>query len=416
VRWLAPSLGVRYAFSGNSALALAEFIAVCGLGLSVAVLVIVISVVNGFERELRERIFGVLPHLSLYARVPMLDGDDVRRGLVEHDGVLGAVPFVQTAALVAAGDRVQGVLLTGMRPDEYASVSDWYRYLDPGRVSEAGATGGVLDDSSFDIVLGDDVARSLDVEAGDSVSVILPSGTVTPAGVFPRQKRFRLAAILNSASDLDGHAAYVHLRDAQKLLRLGDGIHGYQLRLEAFFAAPETGRVLSAQLGRQRFVARSWMHTHGNLYQAIAMQKVTMFVLLAFLVAVAAFNLVSTLVMVVDQRAADVAILRTMGSSRTTIVGAFVTLGMLIAVGGIGIGIVSGTLIANALPGLYSWTSTTLELELMSQYVVNYLPVEVRKADLTGIGVTALVIALLATLYPVLRAARLLPGEVLAYE
>jgi lipoprotein-releasing system permease protein len=193
-------------------------------------------------------------------------------------------------------------------------------------------------------------------------------------------------------------------------------VHGYQLRLEDAFAAGELGRRLVDQFGRDRFVGRSWMRTHGNLYQAIAMQKVTMFVLLAFLVAVAAFNLVSTLVMVVDQRAADVAILRTMGAGGGTVVGAFLLLGVLIGGGGVAVGLAAGSAIASALPGLYAAVTGAFGLDLMSQYFINYLPVEVRATDLVGIGATALAITLAASVYPAVRAARLLPGRVLAYE
>jgi lipoprotein-releasing system permease protein len=408
---LAVALGARYAFGRRSAIALAGFIAVFGLALSVAVLVIVVSVVNGFERELKERIFGVLPHLSLFARVPAPADRATLAQLRADPGIVGAARFTQAAALAAAGGRVQGVLLTGIDPTEYDTVSDWRRFLRSATVADQEVLA-----APFTIVLGDQIARTLGVAAGDDVTIVLPSATVTPAGLLPRQRRFKVVALLDSASDLDARAAYVSSRDAGRLLRLGEAVHGYQLRLEDAFAAGELGRRLVDQFGRDRFVGRSWMRTHGNLYQAIAMQKVTMFVLLAFLVAVAAFNLVSTLVMVVDQRAADVAILRTMGAGGGTVVGAFLLLGVLIGGGGVAVGLAAGSAIASALPGLYAAVTGAFGLDLMSQYFINYLPVEVRATDLVGIGATALAITLAASVYPAVRAARLLPGRVLAYE
>ncbi len=401
------ALGGRYAFSRRSTLSFISLVAVSGLALSVAVLVVVVSVINGFERELEQRVLGVLPHVSVFGRSPLVPSDAHQRVLAEIPGVRGVAPIVQGAGLAAVRDRVSGVLISGILPQAYTRVSDYRRHLQ----GPADLVGG-----TYRAVLGAGVARELDVDVGDDVTVVLPAATVTPAGIFPRQKRFRVSGILRSRSEVDARAVYLHLDDAQKLFRLGERIHGYQLRLDDLFAANQVAMSAVARLGRDRVVAQSWMRTHGNLYHAIGVQKSTMFVLLSFLVAVAAFNLVSTLVMVVNQRSGDVAILRTLGGGTGTVVGAFVLLGVLLGGVGIALGAALGTALALGLPPLYEWITAALELDLMNQYFVSYLPVQVRVSDLTGILLTALGLCVLSTVYPAWRAATLAPSRVLAHE
>ena len=406
-RPLALELGARYALTRRSAISFISFVAVAGLALSVAVLVVVVSVINGMERELKDRVFGMLPHLTLYGREPIEPDSGVIASIAALPDVEGAVPLIQQAGLAAVSDRVTGVLITGIGAD-YGSVSDLYQYLEGGADAlEAGA---------FEIFLGAGVAKTLGVGVGDRVSIVLPSATVTPAGLFPRQKRFLVRGIVRSRSDIDSRAAYVHEADARRLLRLGQRVHGYQIRLTDLFGAESAARQAMSALDDRNLFPRSWMRTHGNLYQAIGVQKTTMFVLLSFLVGVAAFNLVSTLVMVVDQRRSDVAILRTLGSDSRTVVWAFLLLGTTLGLIGIAAGLAVGVLVSLLLPGFYLWLTDTLAVDLMSQYFVNYLPVEVRLADLLGISVTALVLSMLSTLYPAWRAVRLKPSEVLAHE
>lgn len=404
---VALSVGSRYAFSRGSSISFISFVAVAGLALSVAVLVIVVSVVNGFERELKERVLGMLPHLTLYGREPVVATVSELEALQQLPGVTGVVPFVQGAGLAAVADKVSGVLITGIEPERYAAVSDLHLYLDPQVDLVAG---------EFGVLLGAGLADELRVTPGDRVTLVLPNATVTPAGLFPRQKRFTLKGIVRSQSEVDGRAAYIHQRDAQRLFRLGSRVHGYQVRLADLFQANQVAQLALEQAGRDRMFARSWMRTHGNLFRAIGIQKTTMFVLLSFLVGVAAFNLVSTLVMVVDQRSSDVAILRTLGSDTITVVSAFVLLGTALGTTGIVAGLAVGFIISTLLPGLYAWASSSFDLDLMSQYLVSYLPVEVRLEDLLGIALTALLLCIASTLYPAWRAARLQPAEVLAHE
>ena len=404
---VALSVGSRYAFSRGSSISFISFVAVAGLALSVAVLVVVVSVVNGFERELKERVLGMLPHLTLYGREPVVATVNELEALQQLPGVTGVVPFVQGAGLAAVADKISGVLITGIEPERYADVSDLHRYLDPQVDLVAG---------EFGVLLGAGLADELRVSPGDRVTLVLPNATVTPAGLFPRQKRFTLKGIVRSQSEVDGRAAYIHQSDAQRLFRLGSRVHGYQVRLADLFQANQVAQLALEHAGRDRMFARSWMRTHGNLFRAIGIQKTTMFVLLSFLVGVAAFNLVSTLVMVVDQRSSDVAILRTLGSDTTTVVSAFVLLGTALGTTGIVAGLAVGFIVSTLLPGLYAWASSSFDLDLMSQYLVSYLPVEVRLEDLLGIALTALLLCIASTLYPAWRAARLQPAEVLAHE
>lgn len=401
------ALGGRYAFSRRSTLSFISLVAVSGLALSVAVLVVVVSVINGFERELEQRVLGVLPHVTVFGRSPLTPQPDQLRALAGIDGVTGVAPIVQGSGLAAVRDQVTGVLFTGIDPGGYRQVSDYALHLTPGATLTPGA---------YQVLLGAGVAQELGVDIGDPVTLVLPAATVTPAGLFPRQKQFTVSGLLRSQSEIDARAAYLHIEDAQKLFRLGGRVHGYQLRLNNLFAADQVGASAVARLGREQITARSWMRTHGNLYRAIGVQKSTMFVLLSFLVAVAAFNLVSTLVMVVNQRSGDVAILRTLGSGTATIVAAFVLLGVLLGSVGIVAGALAGAAIASVLPELYGWVTSTLELDLMNQYFVSYLPVQVRAGDLTGILLTSLALCVASTFYPAWRAATLSPSQVLAHE
>lgn len=406
IRSVAFGVGWRYAFSRRSSISFISSVALLGLALSVAVLVIVVSVINGFERELRTRLLGLLPHVTLQAREALVvDAADLD-ALRTIPGVAGVASFIQGAGLAAVSDRQSGVLIAGIDPDSYGSVSAVSTFT----------AGGVLEPGRFQVWLGSGVANVLRVEVGDSVTLVLPSALMTPAGIFPRQKRFSVSAIISSRSEIDSRAAYIHQEDAQRLFRLGDRVHGFQLRLDDLFDASEVAAAAVHVIGPERVFSRTWMRTHGTLYHAIGVQKTTMFVLLSFLVAVAAFNLVSTLVMVVDQRDGDIAILRTLGCDSGTIVWAFVLLGVCLGVAGIALGMLVGVACALSLPEFYGWISATFSLDLMNQYFVSYLPVRVIPQDLLGIAVTALVLCVAGTLYPAWRAALLRPSEVLAHE
>ena len=409
---LSVELGLRYAFSRRGSGALIGWVAVAGLSLSVAVLVVVLSVINGFERELRERVFGVLPHAGIWGDQPFVPSDLAASKLVAVPGVLGAAPIVQASGLAVGIDKVQAVLLNGVEPSTFRQVSGMEAFLGP----SGGTTLEALQPDRFGVILGSRLASRLGVGVGDPVRMMLPLGSLTLAGVLPRQKRFQVVALLRSGSELDSRAAFIHLADAQRLFRLGEQVHGYQLRFADLDGANALAALAVRRLGEDRFFARTWQHSHGNLHRAIGAQKATLFVLLAFLVGVAAFNLVSTLVMTVEQRGADIAILKTMGADSTPLIGCFVTLGALIGALGILIGVGVGTAVAGGLPALFACINDGLGLDLMSQYFISYLPVDIWPADLARIATVSFALCVICTLYPAWRAARLLPSRVLAHE
>ncbi len=411
-------MGLRYLLSRRSFVAFISAVAIGGLALSVAVLIVVLSVINGFERELAQRVFSILPHSVLYQRSPgALASDDLARAEATP-GVIGAAAFVQGAALAANGDDVAGILLTGIDPSYYDRVSALSSFLvtkGGGKIATGSAENG-LAAGEFNVWLGARVAEKLHIALGDKVVIILPDASVTPVGVFPRQKRFTVSALVRSDSELDSRGAYIHLTDAQKLFRLPAGVHGIHLATDDLFAAEAIGEDVLSELGFDRFVQRSWMRSHGNLYRAIALQRSTMFVLLSLLVGLAAFNLVSTLVMVVNERRSDISVLRSMGSRGGTVVGVFLVLGLAIGAVGIGLGLLFGVLLALLLEHGYAALTDALGLDLMSQYFVNYLPVEIRPGDLLEVSVVAFGLCLLSAVYPAWSASRLQPSTVLRYE
>ena len=407
-RPLGVNIGLRYGFSQRSFIAQVSSLAIFGLALSTAVLIIVLSVVNGFERELQTRLFGIMPHVTLRARSVQEEDAAQLEILRALPGVEGAASYLQGPVLLANNTNVRGALLTGIDPQGYGEVSALERFVDSGALD-------TLKSSRFGILLGKGLARELNVQAGGQVTVVLPEGTVSPLGVHPRQRRFDVVGLVNTESEIDNSAAYTYIKSAQKMFRAANNIHGYQLRLSELFAAEQIGRAANIALGAGYF-STSWMRTHGSLYQAIGLQKLTMFVLLSFLVGVAAFNLVSTLVMVVNERRADVAVLRTLGTSTPVVMVAFITLGLVIGLLGIALGVISGIALSAFLEKAVAWASETFGLNLLSQYFVNYLPVDTRPSDVLIVAGTALLLCFLSALYPAWRAAQLLPTRILKYE
>lgn len=406
---LAVNIGLRYANSRRSFISFISIVAITGLVLSVAVLVLVTSVMNGFERELKERVLGVLPHLIVRGREPLSDWTKRAAILARLPGVAGVAPMITGTGLLVANGHSKGVAFNGIDPEREPSVSDLARYVSGGRLD-------LLSDGSFSVLLGRGVATRLGVAVGDAVTVVLPDASVSLVGLIPRQKKVNVVGIVDTQSELDQRSVYLNIHDAARLFRFGTNVEGLNVRLLDLFDASNVGTQAVDALGPDLVYMTTWMRIHGNLYRAIEFQRAMMFLLLSLLVGVAAFNLVSALIMVVNQRRGDVAVLRTLGASTRTIVVSFLVLGAAIGCIGVGLGILLGSVGSFLVQDGYRWVEATFDLHLMSQYFISYLPAEVRLADLTLVAAVALLLSLCSTLYPAYRAARLNPAEVLKHE
>ena len=383
-------------------------VALSGLALSVAVLLFVQAVVAGFEREMRTRILGVVPHVSVYGRGPIADPQQLAAVARDLDGVSGAAEVITGPALVSKNMRVRGVSINGIDPGTYSQVSTLDGYVDDFELGE-------WQSGAFEILVGKQVAERLGLTVGDRVTVTLPEATVTPAGVFPRKKRFTVRGLVDTDSQLDARYVYVHIDDAARLFRLRDRAHAVQLKLDDPLDARVVSAELLSRLDGDHFVS-TWFRQHGGLYGAIRVQKGMMLLLLSLLVAVAAFNLVSTLIMVVNERRGDVAILRTLGGGRGLIVSTFVVLGVAISAIGVALGVGAGFLLGYLAEAGFPWLEDALGIELMGEYLVHSLPVEYAAMDVVNVCIIAGALTLIATLYPALRAAALNPAEVLQHE
>lgn len=415
-RPLAVNIGLRYARSRRSFISFVTGLALVGLALSVAVLVFVQAVVAGFEREMNDRVLAMVPHVTLAGNAPVLDYADVVERIRGVEGVVGVSPVVQGAGLLKHGESLAGVRLKGVDPESYRAVSRVFEFVQ--------GDGGVdLPAGGFHVILGARVAERLEATVGDEISVVLPVTTATPLGVFARQKKLRVSGILDTHSMLDQSSAFLQRTDAARLFRLGSGVHGFEVAVERPLQAEAVrARIRRAlvddwhALGLPALWDSSWVSSFGNLHTAIQTTKNMLFLLLSLLVAVAAFNLVSGLVMIVNERRGDIAILRTMGSHSVLVVGVFAVVGIVIAVVGIGLGIVGGIVLGVVAEAGFPWLEDLLGTELMGEYLITTLPVDFALADITRVAGTALALGLAATLVPAWRAARLRPADVLQHE
>lgn len=402
-------IAMRYAW-GSGVMSYVSKLALAGLVLSITVLVLVISIVNGFDRELRERVLALIPHISVStAQGIPADHFLSLSDLAPESGLESLAPYIQSTGLVAANGNIQGIEMTGIEAASYARISRVGDYLRAGTLAR-------LEEQNFTMIIGAKLAQQLDVGIGDDLILMLPNTQISVAGAVPRQRRFEVIDIFTSQSQLDGTGVFVSIYSAQLLLRMRGKIHGFQGRLTDLFATYDARQFLLRAMGTERVAVRSWISTHGNLYQAVAVQKVTMFILFSFLVAVAAFNLISGLMMMVEQRKSDIAVLKSMGADNTSLLKVFCCLGLLLGGGGTLLGLGLGVSLALFLPWLYVQLAGGFGLDLMSQYFISYLPVDVQIRDLLTVGGISMVLTLLASIYPALQATRLLPSRILANE
>jgi len=372
----------------------------------------VLSVMNGFQKEVRERILSVAAHVQLSSADNRLaNWRAVEREALKHPRVLAAAPYVNAQAMLAAGPSVRGAIVRGIEPAAEDKVADLGRHMRVGKLEE-------LRPGEFGIVLGADLARMLGVLPGDKLAVVAPQGLVTPAGVIPRLKQFTVVGVFEAGIvDADSALALVHLADAQVLYQMGAAVSGVRLKLDDLFAARTVAREVLANLP-QGVYATDWTRSHANFFRAVEIEKRMMFIILALIILVAAINIISTLVVAVADKQADIAILRTFGAASGSVMQIFIVQGMLIGLvgtaAGVGFGIVTALNIDVIVPAI----ENALGIRFLSKdvYLIPDLPSDLQAGDVTAVALMALSLSFLATLYPSWRASRVNPAEALRYE
>ncbi|MDB5814499.1 MAG: lipoprotein releasing system, transrane protein LolC/E family [Rhodocyclales bacterium] len=411
------AVGLRYVRarrrrSGGGFVSFISFVSMAGIALGVAALIIVLSVMNGFQRDLRTRILGVASHVQISAYEGELHDwqkyADIAR---KQPQVQAAAPYIEAQAMFSLDSIVKGAIVRGIDPALEDSVADFSKYMKAGKLSD-------LVPGEFDIILGIDLARSLGVQIGDKVTLIAPQGLVTPAAVLPRLKQFRVVGVFEAGMyEYDVGLALMHMQDAQKLYQMGDGVSGVRLKLAELFDAPQVAIKLGAQMPPEVYVM-DWTQSHANFFRAVQIEKNVMFIILSLIVAVAAFNIVSALVMAVQDKRADIAILRTLGASPRSIMTIFVIQGALMGFIGLGFGVAIGVTLALNIDTVVPFIEHLFHFQILSRevYQISSLPSELLWHDLIGVIVISFILTLLATLYPSWRASRINPAEALRYE
>lgn len=405
-------IGWRYlgAKRRNQLISFTSVISMVGLALGVMVLIIVLSVMNGFERELRDRILGMVPHGVLTAAAPFADWEPLREQVLAHPSVLGAAPLISDTAMLISPRETTGAFVTGVEPGLMDEVSILSQHMLVGHLDD-------LLPGSWHIVLGESLARRLGVRVGDRVNVMVPEVSVNLLGVQPRFKRFTVSGLFRVGAQIDAETAFVHHADMAVLKRMPGQVSALQLRYDDLFAAPRITRELARTLPGQ-YQASDWTRTQGNLFQAIQIEKRMVSLLLFMIVAVAGFNIISSLTMLVTEKQSDIAILRTMGASPNQIMGIFLVQGGMIGFIGISMGVALGVLGALSIAQIVAFIEGLFGLEVLdaSVYFISFLPSELRVSDVLLIVIVSFTMTTLSTLYPAWRAAKLLPAEALRYE
>jgi lipoprotein-releasing system permease protein len=383
-----------------------------GIALGVAALIVVLSVMNGFQKEVRARILGVASHVQITGLDNQLgDWQGVAKEAAAHPQVAAAAPFVNGQGMLSFGAQVRGLLVRGIEPQLEEKVADIGSHMVAGKLE-------ALVPGQFNIVLGSELARALGAAAGDKLTLIAPQGLVTPAGILPRLKQFTVGGIFEVGMfEYDSGLALIHVGDAQKLYSMADRVSGVRLKLRDLFQSREVARDLIARLRADVYVS-DWTRSHANYFRAVQIEKRMMSIILSLIVAVAAFNIVSTLVMAVTDKQSDIAILRTLGASPGGIMQIFMVQGALIGVIGTLIGVVGGIALAFNIDVVVPFIEQLLNVKFLSRevYYITDLPSDPQRSDVVGIALVSLALSLLATIYPSWRASRVNPAEALRYE
>ena len=410
-------IGLRYTRAGRGAgrrngfISFISGLSVAGIALGVAALITVLSVMNGFQKEVRDRMLSVLSHVEVLAgQTPLTDPSDVIAQARRNPRVLAGAPYVAGQAMLTHGESVRGVLVRGVDPSVEASVSEFLRALPAGTLER-------LVPGEFGVMIGAELARQLLLDVGDRITLIAPQGTMTPAGVVPRLRQFTIVGVFEAGHyEYDSTLVLTHLEDAARLFRV-EGVTGVRLMTSDMMAAPQIAAELVRSLQGDLYV-RDWSMENRNWFAAVQIEKRMMFIILTLIIAVAAFNLVSMLVMTVTDKQADIAILRTLGASPRSVMKIFIVQGAMVGLLGTLIGVVLGVLLALNVDTVVGLVERVFGFQVLPKgiYFIDSLPSDLHWNDVWSIGATACVLALASTLYPSWRASRVRPAEALRYE
>ena len=405
-------IGLRYvrARRRNHFISFISMSSMIGVALGVMALITVISVMNGFEKELKDRILGMASHAVIEELNGLKDWQLVISNIKDHPEIVGAAPYFHAEGMLTKDKIVNGVIIRGILPDEETNVAIVAEKMIEGDLND-------LKSTEFNIVLGAELARKLNLEIGDKVTLVAPQVNFTPAGILPRLKRFTLIGIFEvGMHEFDAGLALIHMDDALRLFRKSNPT-GIRLKTNNILKAPTISREIASQLSSKYWVI-DWTQRHSNFFRALKTEKTVMFVILTLIVAVAAFNIISTLVMAVSDKQSDIAVLRTLGASPKSILKIFIIQGTIIGAIGILLGVIGGVWLASNIETLVPALENMLGYKFLSPdvYYISDLPSDMHWSDVILIGVVSFVLCLFATIYPAFRAANTLPAEALRYE
>jgi lipoprotein-releasing system permease protein len=407
-------IGLRYtrARQRSRFISFISLVSVIGIALGITVLITVLSVMNGFQREVRTRILGVASHIQISgADNTLRDWQRVADTAMQNREVAAAAPYVSAQGLLSSGNAVRGAYIRGIVPAAEEKVADLARHMKTGSLE-------ALKPGEFSVVLGIELARALGATLGDKVVLIAPQGQVTPAGILPRLRQFTVVGIFAvDHYEYDSGLALLHLEDAQKLYRMGDAVSGVRLKLHDLFRSGPVSLELSRALGHEAYLT-DWTRLNANFFRAVDIEKRMMFFIVFLIIAVAAFNIVSSLFMAVKDKQADIAILRTLGASPGSVMKIFLIQGTLVGLIGTLAGVVGGVLLAANVDVVVPFIESVVGFKFLSKdvYQISDLPSEVRAADVLVTAVFSFVVSMLATVYPSWRASKINPAEALRYE
>ncbi len=407
-------IGLRYlrAKRRNHFISFISLTSVLGIALGIIVIITVLSVMNGFQTEVRDRMLRMTAHANVLELDGTLDNWQQAIKAISHaNEIIGTAPYVEGQAMVVKSTQVTGVLLSGVDPELEVEVSEIDNFMLDNNLN-------VLEPGKFRILIGSELARFLGTRVGDKITVITPEASVTPAGILPKLRRFTVAGIYEvGMNQFDRNTAIIHIEDAKRLYRLGDKVTGLRLKLSDLFLVPELTHKLNQDLQGKLWVT-DWTKRHQNFFRAVKMEKTMMFIIMTLIVAVAAFNVVSMLIMVVTDKQSDIAILRTYGVSSRSILWIFIIQGSLIGFVGTLLGVIGGLALASNLEVIVSSVEQLFDLKVLSPsvYYISDLPSEVRSGDVIYVACISFFLTVLATLYPARKAAKTEPAEALRYE